>query len=305
MLEISLNFLKLLEKIRTPFLNKLFQFSTFLGEETVLFIIIAFFFWCYNKKFGYKIGLSFFISGIFIQGLKVIFKIERPWILDSDIHPVESAVENATGYSFPSGHTSSATSLYGSFFYYFKNKGLKIISIFLFLLVGFSRMYLCVHTPLDVLTALIITFLIVLIINKFSDIILSENNILKVSLALGISSIILCIFSYILAKIGYIEINQINDCFKSGGAGVGVALGYYIERKYINFSTETKKMWHQIVKLAIGLIIAVALKSGLKAIAPDNLICDFVRYFITILWFLAIYPYIFTKVLNTQNSAKN
>lgn len=67
--------------------------------------VLCFFYWCYDKKFARRIGLTYFSSGLVVQNLKIIFRIPRPWILDPDFHPVQSAIPHATGYSFPSGHT--------------------------------------------------------------------------------------------------------------------------------------------------------------------------------------------------------
>ena len=60
----------------------------------------------------------------------------------------------ATGYSFPSGHTQCAASLYGSIARSSKKRAVQIGFAAIALLVGFSRMYLGVHTPKDVLVAL-------------------------------------------------------------------------------------------------------------------------------------------------------
>ena len=90
-------------------------------------------------------------------GLKITFRIPRPWVLDPQFQAVPSAIPAATGYSFPSGHTQSGTALYGSLALSTKKKWQSIVAVLIFLLIAFSRMYLGCHTPKDVLTAMLIS----------------------------------------------------------------------------------------------------------------------------------------------------
>ena len=69
---------------------------------------------------------------------------------------VEAAREAADGYSFPSGHTQSAATLFGTLAAWLRRGWLTVACIVMVLLVGFSRMYLGVHTPADVGTSLVI-----------------------------------------------------------------------------------------------------------------------------------------------------
>ncbi len=296
-LEIAINFLKALSKIRTPFGDTLVQLITRLGEEVIVLGVICLLYWCINKDSAYKLGMIFFASGMLVQGLKVSFRIERPWVIDPTFSPVESAKSGATGYSFPSGHTQSATSLYGYFALNSRKKAYTVIFIAVVLLVGFSRMYLGVHTFYDVLVSLAVSTAVLLLINRFYDKFANGERDLIVAAVLGGVSVLLCIYSYVLAKAGAVDIKQINDCFKSGGAGLGFAIGFYLERKYIKFDTYAPKVWMQVIKFVIGVAGALLFKSILKLISPGNLTVDFVRYFITVMWVLVVYPIIIKKVI--------
>ena len=109
-----MNLLWFLEGIRTPAGNVFFSIRYLFWAGDLLLSVLCFFYWCYDKKFARRIGLTYFSSGLVVQNLKIIFRIPRPWILDPDFHPVQSAIPHATGYSFPSGHTQGATSLFAS-----------------------------------------------------------------------------------------------------------------------------------------------------------------------------------------------
>ncbi len=294
-MEFAIKLQHLIENMRNPFFDILFQAITKFGEELIIFGFICVFYWCIHKETAYTLGLSFFASGTLMQGLKVTFTIERPFVIDPTLKPVGGALEHATGYSFPSGHTQGGTTLFGFLATKLSRWWARVLCILAFLLVGFSRMYLGVHTVYDVGVSLILAFVTVFLISRFSGEILSGKHDLSVSVTLGSLSVLLCVYSLILALVGHAALEQINDCFKSGGAGLAFAIGFLIERKYIKFDPKGVSLPLQAAKLAVGILGALAFKSGIKLIAPGNLAIDFIRYFLTILWVVAIYPYIFSK----------
>ena len=288
-----MDFLRYLATIRTPFLDLFFRFWTLFGEETLVFAIICMIYWCINKKLAYKIAFTMFISGMFVQNLKISFRIERPWILDPDFKPVGDAMTTATGYSFPSGHTQGAASFFGTLAIWLKKVKFVIPCLAGIVMVALSRMYLGVHTPADVIAGMVLTIITAVICSYIFDRI---TNDLAVAIFFAAMSLFTVILSLTLMNSGYIDAPHAADCFKLAGTGFGAAVGWYIERKCIKFDTHEKNIPRQIIKLVIGLIVAVALKSGLKIILGDSNIFNVIRYFFTILWILAIYPFIIKKL---------
>ena len=291
-----MEFLRLLEGIRSPALNTVFQFFTFFGQEMLVLAIICVLYWCLDKKLAYKIALSFFAAGMLLQNLKITFRIPRPWVLDPDFQAVPSAVPAATGYSFPSGHTQSATSLFMTLALSLKQKSLKIICVVIFLLVGFSRMYLGVHTPKDVLTAMAMAIIISLLINKLFD---KLENTPKSNLILSIIlagfSVLSMIYALVLLNNGTINEIYAADCCKAAGSGLGFAIGWYLERTYINFETNTA-VSKQAAKFILGIASSLLLKGVLKALLGGSIPAEMLQYFILVLWVLAAYPFIFQQV---------
>ena len=156
-----MEFLRFLESIRTPIGDALMSFITLFGEETLFIVLALVFFWCIDKKRGYYLLFTCFTGTICIQFLKMTFRIPRPWVLDPNFTIVESAREAATGYSFPSGHTQCAAGLWGGIARSAKKRSVQIGGTVLVLLVALSRMYLGVHTPLDVLVSLGIALVVI------------------------------------------------------------------------------------------------------------------------------------------------
>lgn len=249
-----MDILWMLSEIRTPFLNDLFQWITYFGQELLVIVVICILYWCSDKRFAYLLGFSYFTAGLCVQTLKITLRIPRPWVLDPSFKAVESAVPGATGYSFPSGHTQAATSLYASAAFHAKRGWLKALFVLCFLLVGFSRMYLGVHTPKDVFVSMGISLLFTWLIWHFQSFLIDDRkNTPWIALILAVISIAVSIYGLSMLHAGTIELKYASDCCKAAGAGLGFAAGFYIERTFLNFDTRTDKLWMQLLKLFIGL----------------------------------------------------
>ena len=159
-----MDFLYLLESIRVPVLDKLMLLITHLGEETAFLVLALIVFWCVDKYHGYYMLGVGLLGNLLNQFLKITCRIPRPWVRDPDFTVVEAAKAEADGYSFPSGHTQTAVGTFGALAVTTKKRSLCALFIILPLLVGFSRMYIGVHTPEDVLTSAAIAVLLLLLV---------------------------------------------------------------------------------------------------------------------------------------------
>ena len=264
-----MDFLRLLEGLRTPFFNSVFQFFTFFGEETLFMVIAMTVFWCIDKKSGYFLLYVSFFGNLINSFLKMIFIVPRPWVLDSKFTIVESARAEATGYSFPSGHTQSAAGLFLGIARFRRETWLRIICVALTLLVGFSRMYLGVHTPADVITSLGVALLIVMLAYPLFYRAWSNGKwfipLIATLLAVGIA-LILYIELVPLPANAILQFSE--DCAESSYKMFGGAIGFlfvlWLEPKHIRFS-EKAVWWAQIIKVALGLGLIIAVQSLTKA----------------------------------------
>lgn len=275
--------------MRTPFGEKLWQFFTFFGEETFIVVVLCILFWCFNKNLSYKIGATFFLGGLLTQGLKITFQIPRPWVLDPNFKPVGTAIETATSFSFPSGHTASAGSLFFPMAFSSRRWWKWLLALMPFV-VGFSRMYLGVHTLLDVGCALAITVVFAAIVQAVSQTKLWDKPQV---VALGLLAFSAAVLIYAFCRQD-ITRDMLEDCIKAAAAGVGFAVGYYIEKKWIDFDTKAV-WWRQIIKVVVGIGVVLAIKSGVKMLLGDALIVDAVRYFLLIVWIIAGWPALFKR----------
>lgn len=290
-----------LESIRTPFLDKLMGLVTNLGGEAVFIVAAIVVFWCLNKSCGYYMMTVGFAGTIINQFLKLWFRIPRPWVKDPNFTIVESARAEATGYSFPSGHTQNAFAVFGSPARFFKNTALRIIFIFLIALTAFSRMYVGVHTPLDVGVSLIVgTILVFVIYPFFRDM---DKNPKKVYIIFGIFIVLAAAF------VAFVELydfpadidaenyaSGLKNAYMILFCAIGLMLTFFIDTKYVHFHTQAV-WWAQIIKVVVGLAILLALKLVLKApllaLFGGHSVAHGVRYFIVILFAGIVWPMTF------------
>ena len=290
-----------LESIRTPFLDTLMGLVTNLGGEAVFIVAAIVVFWCLSKSCGYYMMTVGFAGTIINQFLKLWFRIPRPWVKDPNFTIVESARAEATGYSFPSGHTQNAFAVFGSPARFFKNTALRIIFIFLIALTAFSRMYVGVHTPLDVGVSLIVgTILVFVIYPFFRDM---DKNPKKVYIIFGIFIVLAAAF------VAFVELydfpadidaenyaSGLKNAYMILFCAIGLMLTFFIDTKYVCFPTQAV-WWAQIIKVVVGLAILLALKSVLKApllaLFGGHSVAHGVRYFIVILFAGIVWPMTF------------
>ncbi len=275
------------ESIRMPVLDEIMLLVTKFGEETIFLVAALTMFWCIDKKKSYYLLAVGYLGLIANQVLKLSFRIPRPWVQDPDFTILEQAREAATGYSFPSGHTQTAVGTFGCIAASVKNRGIKAFCVAVCILVPVSRMYIGVHTLLDVGVAAVMAVLLCILLKPVAG----EKNRLWMPWALGAMVV------FALAFLMYIELfpfpadidphnyaSGVSNAYKFLGAIVGFLLVYIADEKWIHFEVKAV-WWAQIIKVAVGFCLVLLVKSGLKA--PINAVFgeslgSAVRYFLIV-----------------------
>ena len=284
---IMLEFMVRLQEIRTPLLNKIVELITITGEEYVLIVVMCIIFWCVSREHGYKMILSIVLASASNAVLKMIFNVERPWVKDERIIPIRQ--ETATGSSMPSGHTQVGSSMWFSMSRSFRKRFIIVICYTMMILLAVSRVYLGVHTPQDVLAGLALSVVGVLIAHYVMD--KAEKN----------DSIRLLLLIASLSFIGLFFCKD-ESYYKMTGLLLALPLAFFLENKYVKFKAKTK-LPKQILKVALGFIVVLIFKEGLKIIFPESLIFGTVRYFFVGMSAIYLVPKIFVTVKLSESDA--
>ena len=233
-----------------------------------LLLIVGLVYLCVNKKCAYYIAACYLGSMTVSQTLKLMFCVNRPWVLDARVTPYEGAVSGATGYSFPSGHTTSAVSSMGSVAAFVRKRWVTVLCVLVALLTAFSRMWLGCHTPKDVLAAILISCLVIALVSHFSRYLEAHPNH---DISLGVLLLIIGIALLLVVSLkpypvqyaadGSLLVDPVDmqmDVYRAVGAYAGFILGWIIERRAINFSVEgtlPQKILRAVVCLAIVALL--------------------------------------------------
>lgn len=290
-----------LEKIRTPFWNGVMSAVTQLGGEVIFIVAAVVVFWCVSKWEGYYLMTVAFCGTVLNQFLKLICRVPRPWVRDPNFTIVESARAEATGYSFPSGHTQNAIGLFGGMARWGGRRWVRLGLTALALVIAFSRMYLGVHTPADVGVSLVLAAALVLGLYPLMR--RAQEKPRYMGYVLAAMLVVSGAFVVFVEAYGFSAdtdaenlASGIGNAWKMLGAVAGMTLAWLLDRRYIHFETQAV-WWVQVIKVAVGMALLLAIKSGLKApllaLLGHEGLAGGVRYFLLVLVAGAVWPLVF------------
>lgn len=153
-----------IQEIHNPILDQIMVFVSALGNAGIFWIAIGVV--CLLPKKHRKMGLQILLTMLctYILGnlvLKNVFARPRPCDIDTAIAML---ISRPHGHSFPSGH--SMNGMTAAFAMFLNNKKFGIPALILATLIGFSRMYLFVHFPTDVVGGFVVGIIVALLVDK-------------------------------------------------------------------------------------------------------------------------------------------
>ncbi len=290
------------------FLSKM----TWLGETGTVIVILALIYWCVSKDFGAYFLMGWGSNRLVNGLLKVTVCAYRPWIRDARVVPYGNSITTATGYSFPSGHTMNAATVFGGGAVR-KDipPALRAVLGLLVLLVGFSRNYLGVHMPQDVLAGAVAGTLVMYLIMKLMQWVKihPEKDLLVVIIGVGFAILVAVYAAVKPYPVDTDEAGRVlvegakmaKDTFKGVSWCVAVLTGWILERRFVQFSTSISMM-KRITRLTFGLLSYYVVSLIFVPVIKDWIsgvpgIC--VSCYLQMLYVLFIFPWIFRRFEKT------
>lgn len=285
-----MDFLYWLQQQRTPLGESAFGMITHLGSDIILIAALCMMLWMFGRRAALRLAISYAGTGMLNQLVKIVFAVPRPWLLDDRLSPVESALPGASGYSFPSGHSQTATCLFTSIALYFKKRWLYIVSALSIAAVMLSRMYLGVHTLWDVSIGCALSLMLTIVISRLLTRAERSPNYIKYVCMGGLAGSVVMVAVIAFKASQGTPANMLSDITMVAGAALGFVCGLHMDARKPEIILPIRLS----LPLSIaGIVIVMALKFVLGAVLnalPGVLWQTFVCYALIGLYITGVHP---------------
>jgi membrane-associated phospholipid phosphatase len=275
-----------IQEMGTPFLDSFFEAVTFTGEEMFYLLFVPILFWAVDHRTGARVGFAFLISAYVNPILKDLFPEPRPYQVNPEV-----GMLTVPGSGMPSGHAQSSVFVWGTLAWQIGRGwfwGLAIVWMFL---VGFSRVYLGVHYPHQVIAGWIVGAILLALFILFDPRFESWMAGLPLS-----RQLLITVGVPVLMAVAYPH----NDTVGSAAVMCGFGSGFVLMRQYCPFSA-SGLWWQRVLRSLIGLAGLLVLYFGFSLLAPEKgsvsesvyYLVRFLRYGVLGLWISFGAPWIF------------
>ncbi|GEM_PF-2706120 len=282
--------LEFIQWIKNPPLDYLMLVITNIGSETFYSVALVILFWYSKEKQTYYSAFMLMVTFILMDVLKNYFGMHRPLVAEAKALGYHIRIIGAStggGYGLPSGHTMASFVFWYFIYIHYSARWVKMTSVFFMVAIPFSRVYLGVHFPLDVVAGYFFAVLILslsLFFHGYSRTI-EKPRYWFLSLA--------ALLVFLLAVGTY----PTETVYKSGGSLAGLLVSGFLLGS-LTESGRALTVRTGVIGL-LGIIIILAAKTGLKKILEPVFtlasVADFIRYFIVALAGFYLVPVVFRK----------
>ena len=275
-----------IQSIRSPALNAAFKAITALGNEDFFMVLIPLMLWCVDLTVGIRLSVAFVLATVGNDALKTLFAHPRPFELDPTV-----GLYDAEGYGLPSGHAQMAVVVWGVLAAEIRKRWAWIPAVILMGLIGFSRVYLGVHFPTDVLAGWAVGALLLIVYLQWQSPIERWLTSLKPLQQIGLT---------VIPSLGVVLLIPTLTTTSILGVLIGAGVGFVLLSELGGYRAHGP-IWHRGARLVIGGAVLFALRIGLKALFPDPddalyLAMRLVRYTVMGLWTGLGAPLLFQKL---------
>lgn len=289
-LELGIEWIVWLQQFRTPALDHFFQVYTNFGGTDYLYTI-PFVLWCLDYRLGLRLS-SLFTATLFVNTtLKEWFGEPRPFQMDAR---VVSAGEY--GYGLPSGHAQLVVVFWGVIAAWVERPAFWCLAVLLMALMGFSRVYLGVHFPSDVIVGWALGALGLWLFlgehRRIEDWLGASPLARPIAGSLGLAALLFVVDALFVGEPGHINDGTVGF---AAGAGVGGALGL----RFLTF-TGAGPWPKRALRYLLGMALTLPLLGLLRWLgAPQGLLGQLV---VTVdlalfgLWLTLPLPWLFERL---------
>lgn len=287
-------------------------FISFLGSEEFFLLALPVIYWSINKQLAKRLGYLFLLTVMVLYALKHAFRQPRPYWIDPAL-----GLGVSDSYGLPSGHVALTTVLVVFIAAWMRRGWVWLAALVYVLLMAFSRVYLGVHFPQDVVGGFLLGSLILLAFllwqRQFAADYEKRTLGRRMFVVVLIPIVLVAVYAIALLLIGapdlavswasYIpvaEIESMEGVTTGLGALLGFAIGTTLEGSRIRFRSKGT-LWQHVGRLFLGFAGTLALWAGLDTLFPSEplwlaLPLRVLRYFLVLLWVTYFAPWLFVRL---------
>jgi membrane-associated phospholipid phosphatase len=280
-----------IQSIHTSVGDGFFNIITSLGSEEFYLLLLPLLYWCIDKRIAQRLAYLFLFSAYSNAALKDIFRHPRPFEYDSRVLKLDWVPADELGYGFPSGHSQSAITVWGYLAVWIRRRRMWVLAATMAMLIAFSRMYLGVHFPTDVIGGLLIggiwLGLFVVIEPRLARWLSRQTLGLQIGLAVVVPAALLLVYSS-------------GDATAAMGTLIGLGVGIVVEDRVVRFSPGGP-IWQRAARFVVGAVVILILREGLKPFFPGEgealyFFFRVFRYSLVGLWAALAGPWVFQRL---------
>lgn len=253
----GIGFVESVAQWRTPLLDYYFLFAAFLGQEEFFLIAPPAIYWLYNKQLGRRLVYLLMLGAWSNEAFKNLLRLPRP--------PAPIALVDEVGYGLPSGHAQIGVMLWGYAGWSLRQtvRWAPALVLWTIASISFSRLYLGVHYPADVLAGLLLGALFLWIALRVESRLSDWYGRLNTRQIVAFAAL-LSVLSLVLLPTGGGPWP-----FETGateaGLVFGVLVGLEAEKRRVGFSVAGSGS-RKLLRYLLGLVVIVAVWGGLRAV---------------------------------------
>lgn len=286
--------LRQLAELRSPLPDAIALAVRLIASPAAIMIFIAWI--CYNRRRDDAMcaGISFSLTWLLCEAMKIIIRLPRPWIIDPSFSPARAGFAVQATYAFPGVHAACMAALAGCGIFRHKRTAFRIAMCVLIAASAFSEMYLGESLPQAAAAGVILGIAIAALTAFF------WKKYLLPGREYGVFAFLMTGLAAVLIFLALaLEINETIDaqnaaaCYEAAGSAIGFALGSYISRNSVFGKAKTLR---KVCRFMLGLIgtlfmdyLLVLFDSSLPC--PARILISAVRTF----WIFGIVPVILTR----------
>jgi membrane-associated phospholipid phosphatase len=294
------------------------KFFSFLGSEEFYLLALPILYWCIDAGLGLRVGLILLVSAGLNDSLKMAFHTPRPYWFSTSVQPLSAE----SSFGVPSGHAQNAVAIWGIAAAYLNKRWAWISAATLMLLIGFSRLYLGVHFPQDVLVGWGIGAFLLWGFARFwspaADWLKHQTAGRQIGIAAAVSLLILLIGSLPYAGLSNWTLPldwavnaaragdplpdpvSMNGILTSAGTLFGLVCGLVWMNAQGGYQASGPVM-KRVLRLVLGVAGVLILRYGLGAIFPSGetlaaFVFRYLRYALIGAWVSGGAPFLFVRL---------